>query len=384
LADQHSSAPFIYPQGSFYEDLDNRIQALEAAIGTGGGAVPDYSITSFKIKDGAVTDEKLAEGAVIDGKIAIATKARLRGGLSGLRNQLINGCSEISQRPTSQNTNGYGAGDRWFNGCVGSSMTTSVQTFPSGQILVPGRPRTYARHVVSSVPGVGSHALKQQRIEFVETLNGTRATITFWARANAALPMSVELMQYFGTGGSASPSVDSIGAQKITLSTAWQKFALLVDIPSVSGKIIGPNFNDYLALTFWFDAGSSYNSRSANLGQQSGTFEITRASIVEGDATNEDDPFAERHIAQEQALCDRYYQLHSGMFFAFSGSGTSSVRRYQLHYRNAMRAAPSVGWSSGDAFYLDERSTHMARWYTDPGGTGPERALATIRLDAEL
>ncbi len=384
MADQHSSAPFIYPQGSFYEDLDNRIQALEAAIGTGGGAVPDYSITSFKIKDGAVIDEKLAEGAVTDSKIATSTRARLRSGLSGQRNQLINGCSEISQRASSQNTNGYGAGDRWFNGFVGTTMTTSVQMFPTGQIVVPGRPRTYARHVVSSVPGVGNHAIKQQRIESVDTLNASRATITFWARADASRPMAVELMQYFGTGGSASTAVDGIGAQKITLSTVWQKFALLVDIPPVNGKIIGPNFNDYLALTFWFDAGSNFNSRSANLGQQSGTFEITRASIVEGDATAEDDPYSARHISQEQVLCDRFYQEYYGTFFASAASGSATVRRVSVFFRTAMRAAPAVSWNSGNTFFLEERSTTQARWYSDPSNTNAETALGSLKLDAEL
>ena len=60
MADQFSGAGNQFPAGSFYAGLEARITALEAAVGTGPGAVPDGAITTPKLADGSVTAAKLA------------------------------------------------------------------------------------------------------------------------------------------------------------------------------------------------------------------------------------------------------------------------------------------------------------------------------------
>ncbi len=77
MADTLTSSPFSYPMGSFYGDLDTRIKVLEAAIGSGGGAVPDYSVTSFKLADGAVITAKVADANITYGKLAADVKSKL-------------------------------------------------------------------------------------------------------------------------------------------------------------------------------------------------------------------------------------------------------------------------------------------------------------------
>jgi len=101
--------------------------------------------------------------------------------------------------------------------------------------------------------------------------------------------------------------VTGIGAQRVQLSTSWQKFTATVAIPSLAGKVFG-SYNGRLELLFWFDAGSSFNARASGLGQQSGTFDIARVSLVEGDATREDDAFAPRDPVQELAICQKYFE----------------------------------------------------------------------------
>ncbi|MGZ2448501.1 hypothetical protein ACVIRO_001255 [Rhizobium ruizarguesonis] len=54
MADTFNSATHVYPMGSFYQDLANRIVNLETLIGTGEGAVPDFSITQYKLADDAL------------------------------------------------------------------------------------------------------------------------------------------------------------------------------------------------------------------------------------------------------------------------------------------------------------------------------------------
>lgn len=188
----------------------------------------------------------------------------------------------------------------------GSTKVHSQQTFALGQTDVTGNPEYFSRTVVTSVAGAGNFTIKTQQLEDVSKTAGKTVTVTFWAKADASKNIAVELFQIFGTGGSPSSSV-FVPSQTVSLTTSWAKHSLTFDVPSVSGKTRGTDENDYLALQFWFDAGSSFNSRTNTLGQQSGTFDMTRVSLCEGDATALDDPFEERTYGEELALCERYF-----------------------------------------------------------------------------
>lgn len=77
MADQFSSAPFIYPQGSFYQDLDNRLKSLEAILGTGVGQLPDGAVSEFKLADSSVTTRAIKDAQVTGPKLNAATSAAL-------------------------------------------------------------------------------------------------------------------------------------------------------------------------------------------------------------------------------------------------------------------------------------------------------------------
>jgi len=267
-----------------------------------------------------------------------ASKPIATGALGGFRNQIINGNFDIWQRGTSQTSSGYGADDRWVNGNVGSTKTVSQQSFTPGQTSVPGNPTYFSRTVVTSVAGASNQCNKQHRIENVQSLSGQTATLTFYAKAAALQNIAVEFAQNFGTGGSPSADVNGIGVTTIALTTSWQRFNVLVSIPSISGKALGSNLNSYLALNFWFDAGSSLNSRTNSLGQQSGTFDIAHVSLVPGDARTEADPFSPRHLQQEVALCQRYYQQ---IKLGGQGGSTGSFL-YYYNFPTQMRATPAA------------------------------------------
>lgn len=220
------------------------------------------------------------------------------------RNKIINGGFDIWQRGTSQTSNGYGSDDRWNNANSGSTKTASQQTFTVGQTDVPNNPRYWARTVVTSVAGASNYCLKYQSIENVATLSGQTATLSFWAKADASKNMAVEFYQGFGTGGSPSTVVSGIGVTTCALTTSWKYFTVTVSIPSISGKTLGTNNDHSLSVNFWFDAGSSFNSRTNSLGQQSGTFDIAQVQLEQGLSAT---PFEQRPIGMEEALCQRYY-----------------------------------------------------------------------------
>ncbi|WLR98634.1 hypothetical protein [Shinella sumterensis] len=306
------------------------LNELAAAIGDD----PNFAATMAALigtkADAAATTAALAKRIRVDAAQSFtpAEKGRaianLGGGvLAGLRNKLLNGDFDFWQRSTSQTSNGYGSDDRWSNEQAGSTKAHSRQAFTVGQSDVPGNPVFFSRTVVTSAIGSTSFVFKRQKIESVRTLAGRKATLTFYAKADASKNMAVEVLQRFGTGGSPSADVRA-DTRKLALTTAWQKFTYAIDIPPVAGKTLGSNGDDFLHIAFWFDAGSSFNASTDSLGQQSGTFDIAHVSFVEGDATAEEDPFAARHWQQELALCQRFYEKSYDLGVA-PGTASSAV-----------------------------------------------------------
>ena len=241
-----------------------------------------------------------------DGTSIDQSFAPTNGGM--FRNGFINGNFDIWQRATSQSVSGYGSADRWQLALTGSTAVMSRQTHTLGQTDVPNNPTYFLRAVVTSVANANNLALFRQNIENVSRFAGQTVTISFYAKADAAKPISVEATQSFGTGGSPSAAVTGVGV-KTTLSTAWARYTVQLAIPSIAGKTIGTNGDDYLQINFWLDAGSSFNTRTNTLGQQSGTFDISQIQIEQGSSAT---PFEVRPIGTELALCQRYLLASGG------------------------------------------------------------------------
>ena len=296
------------------------------------------------------------------------------------RNRIINGNFDIWQRGTSQINSGYGSADRWISLHNGSTKTASQGVFTVGQTEVPGNPKYYLRHVVSSLAGAGNHCVITQRIEGVETLAGQTATLSFWAKADSNKNIATELFQYFGTGGSPSAFISSIGVTTHSLTTSWQKFTTTVAIPSISGKTIGSDGKDCLILHFWFDAGSDFNSRTNSLGQQSGTFDIAQVQLEEGPVAT---PFERRPIGTELRLCQRYYYigklgrgLCNGCPTIFNQSSNNTPVLESFPFPVDMRATPTIT-VSGSIFITSEQGGYGAG-STLLGGSASSNQRATV------
>lgn len=278
------------------------------------------------------------------------------------KNKIINGNFDIWQRNTSQTVGGYGSDDRWSNDDSGSTKTHSQQSFTVGQTDVPGEPTYYSRTVVNSSAGAGNFCVKYQAIESVRTLAGQTATLSFYAKADSSKNIAVEFIQNFGTGGSPSTQVDGIGVTTCALTSSWQKIEVTVNIPSISGKTLGTSHDGYLLVSFWFDAGSSFNARTNSLGQQSGTFDIAQVQLEKGSVAT---PFEERHVGEELLLCQRYYcktydmdtvpgtATTGGSCTFFITNVANSDHSVQIFWKfpTIMRAAPTV------TFYSDTSGT---------------------------
>ena len=147
------------------------------------------ALNTFEIVDGVLKTSQVLSGAE-QGQVRANIGADL---LAGHRNKIINGDFDIWQRATSQTTNGYGSVDRWLI-VASQSNSTSRQDFTVGQTDVLGNPTHYLRAVLDSDNSTsGGMAVVYQNIEDVRTFSGETVTVTFWAKADSAKDIAVEL-----------------------------------------------------------------------------------------------------------------------------------------------------------------------------------------------
>jgi hypothetical protein len=279
---------------------------------SGNVASVDIAVTDNAVARYDGTTGKLQNSSVIiddNGNVGIGTQTFNGLGGSGFKNYIINGNFDIWQYGTSQTTYGYGSADRWYSGNIGSTKTHSQVVCTDAERALFNAYK-FSRTVVSSVTGVANYVTTSQRIEDVTKLAGKTVTVSFWAKADSNKNIWVEFRQFFGVGGSASPLVNGIYGQAVTLTTTWQKKTITVALPSIVGKTLGTDgvHTSFTELQFWFDVGSVFLSRIPTGVQQSGTFDIAQVQLEEGSIAT---PFENRPIGLELSLCQRYYEISS-------------------------------------------------------------------------
>lgn len=232
------------------------------------------------------------------------------------RNWIRNGNLTVWQRGGGAFTSGYAA-DGFKLDRTGSTISTTRQSFTLGNQIPGVETPYYMRHVVTSSVGASNYAQFYPPIESVRTFAGQQVTWSFWAKADAARNICVEFYQHFGSGGSAG--VGGIGSQLIALTTSWTRHQVTVSIPSIAGKTIGTDGMDVLVPVIWMDAGSTYNTRAASLGQQSGTFDFWGLQLEPGATAS---AFRDAPVGDVVAECVRYFERLESPTAAYNVFGT--------------------------------------------------------------
>lgn len=366
-----------------------------------GGAViidPDASelingATTYTVQDGNIATI-ICDGSAFRIFVSGLTGESINGGpLGGFRNKIINGDFEVAKRATSTPA---GAGflyltDRWARVGAGSTLAYARNEFAPGVTsIIPGNVRYFGRFTVVSSAGAPNFAAVYQAMEDVRTLSGKTVTLTFYAKADASRNIGIELYQFFGTGGSPSSAVTGIGAQQCALTTAWQRFDILINVPSISGKTRGTE-SDTIELVFWFDAGSNWSSRASSIGQQSGTFDISHVSIVEGDARQELDPFSARSITQEEQLCARYFQRNLSMIVSGYNSTTGAIYgevqlspNMRTNHSSPVFSATSTSSSNAGSLAVSSGTAERVRVSAGITATGAGYVVYDMTADFEI
>lgn len=305
-------------------------------------------------------------------------------------NSIINGAFDFWQRGFSGTGNGYVAADRWVNIGSGGTFTQSLQTHVLGSKFGSNSPKNYLRQLVTGQSAAAHLAATQQRVEGVRSYAGEVITVLGWARRSSGSGnMVVEAAQTFGSGGSPSPQVAGISPKTITLTANWEPFAAVLTIPSIAGKTLGSNNNDYFELNFWISAGSDWSARTNSLGIQTIGVDLWGIHIRRGDhKADATDFYRAPELGPELARCQRYFCVTnaSARFWAAAGNYFVDVQTY---WPVTMRATPSVSRSGTFVNcvtpFLNNPGTAGVRFGLQSLGAGDTYALVNqVFADAEL
>jgi hypothetical protein len=266
---------------------------------------------------------------------------------------IINGGFDVWQRGTTTTVNGYGAADRWVNGFVGGTVTQSRQSFTAGEVLGNNNPTFFLRQNVTGQTLTSHYASTVQRIEGVRTYAGQTITVLGWAKRATAGNIALSVEQYFGTGGTPSADVNSSG-QTLALSTTWTPFAITFTVPSITGKTLGTNNNDFLQISFWSSAGTDFNARTNSLGLQTTDVDLWGIHIREGVYTANDAlMYRQKDLQSEIDKCYRYYYRvttpAANHVFAPGYNTATTTTRNMIQFPARMRAAPTALEQTGVA-----------------------------------
>jgi hypothetical protein len=246
----------------------------------------------------------------------------------GRRNLIINGDFQVWQRGTSGSVPynvAYSTADRFGFWAGYGTGSTSKQTD-----VLNGERFNYLKFVNDGNGTNGGAIIIRQHIEDLEFLGGKTTTLSFRAKASSAMTINFYQRHSYGSGGSATESIE--GTETVTLSTSWQEYS--VTLPAwntMSGKTIG---DGAYALV-----GIQADDRVAF------TLDITNIQLEVGSVAT---PFEHRSYGEELALCQRYYyQIGSSTTalnrFGIMGEATSSTSaQYNLLFPTPLRAGPSL------------------------------------------
>jgi hypothetical protein len=334
---------------------------------------------------------QLRTNAILDasgGNTATINTVPLRPGVLDPENRIINGAFDFWQRGTSSTSSGYVAADRWINTASGGTVTQSRQSFSLGETFGNNNPTFFLRQTVSGQTLSSQGGITIQRIEGVRSYAGQTITVLGWARRSSGSGnMAVEAIQDFGTGGSPSATVTGTG-QTVTLTSSWAPFALTFSIPSITGKTLGTNSNDYFGLLFWTSAGSNFNARTNSLGLQTIGVDLWGVHIKVGTHTTAaTDLYKQPEIGPELARCQRYYELFPSGITTYQGA--SGVFGYATGFASAKRGVPaisivSIGYFNAFGLTTEAATEAGASMRATATAAGTCQFASTLAADSEL
>lgn len=328
------------PAGSdnVFPDLDNYLRALSAFV----ASIRDNS------GNGWTTPYLALAGGTATGNVNVPSLNS--GQLAGLRNRIINGKMDISQRGTSFAAIATGSYtlDRWsYNGVAGTSVVTISQ---QSDVPSSNEFQNSLRLAVTTADtsiAAGENTTITQVIEGYNArdLIGKTFTLSFWVRSSKT---GTHCIAFRNSGTDRS----YVAEYTVNAANTWETKSI-----TVSGGLITAGTWNWtngagLYMTFALAAGTTFQTTAG--AWQTGNFVATSNQVncldsntnifaltgvqleVGGVAT----PFEHRPIGVELALCQRYFERVKYTNF-YLPSTTATAMYVPIVYKVTKRAVPS-------------------------------------------
>jgi hypothetical protein len=206
----------------------------------------------------------------------------------GRKNLIINGAMQVSQRGASFSTQGHTL-DRWYLNLSGGSGIVTSSAFAAGS-EVDGIKNYLALDVTAGNNYLGMI----YKVEGARSLPTGKATLSWWAKginpAGGAFDCNMQLVTN-GTTVFNTPLSDSF-----SVTSAWQKYVRVVDIPSYSGMTAETSDGSWTYIRLAQPAGDTSTD--------AWSLDITGVQLEAGSVATD---FEHRSYGEELALCQRYY-----------------------------------------------------------------------------
>ena len=318
------------------KDLASRTAYLKKQV---DDIVSGNKTVKLKGIDGSIADNTYANGTDHnDSLIANASwvqsvvNARIAG-----RNKLINGDFIVSQRGASFSIPGNGslyAMDRW-KGIVTGSRSVTITTDTSMRAGVIGA-RKNAVITLNAASGVFELA---QAVEDVTTLEGGKATLSFYVHSSIAQTLTVQLAQHINRDNLYNDTAYWSENKTVVIeANTYTKVVLTWTVPRIGNLGLTLDEDNCIIAKIKVTNTSSHTLKLTNVQLESGAF----ATVFEQ---------LNKHSVEDQ--CMRYYEMlepsaNTTDAVYYTTSGGSEVSMSLTHtYMARKRKTPSVTLQTG-------------------------------------
>jgi len=286
--------------------------------------------------------------------------------IGGRRNIFFNGAMNVAQRATSATdlgaTSGHYTVDRWETAMSGTAGRFTMSQVASGLNGFANAMKLDCTTADTSL-AASEFLLVQQKLEGQDvqqlkkgTSDAEKVTVSFYAKVvGSATKIVLEL----------NDSDNSrIVSKLFTLTTNWARYTYT--FPADTTGALDDDNATSLTLKMWLHAGSNYTSGTLGETWASNTtanravgidsffsstdneFFLTGVQLEVGSVAT---PFEHRSFAEEQRLCQRYFELLNGGI-AMGASDSATNTQASVQYKVSKRAGATIA-KSGTVYAND-------------------------------
>lgn len=261
----------------------------------------------------------------------------------GARNYIHNPIFRWWQRGAGPwTTNGTLTADRWGLGLVTDTMSaTQVTMLDADRTAIGDERAQWALKITNTGnAGAGAYSYVTQRMEQLWRFSNKVVIVSFWAYGTTLPFLGVNMLSYFGTGGSPTTNFWQT-AQILPITTNWQRYSAIFSVPSLAGTTFGTSDDSMFGLAFIMSSGSGNSNFAGTMPTQSGTLYLWGVQVeIAQPGQTQPSPLDRPDEMVDYNNCRRFYQ--TGQFevagWQLAGAGLGYTHAFSPY----MRTTPTV------------------------------------------